>query len=91
MRREFEVELVGGPHDGHVITLLLPPFVGGAPTVIRTPAEPVDGVVTAGHLQPGTLAEQYRAPAGDEELEAADAAYTSERPVKYRYDGQVTT
>lgn len=89
MRDELEIEFVGGPYDGKTITITIPPFVGGAPEMIQSP---VDVSVTAAlwpeRLMPGTLVDQYCAPAGDEELRAASAAYDAEEPVKYRYVGQ---
>lgn len=89
MRDQLEIEFVGGPYDGKTITIHIPPFLGGAPQWIQSPVDAVTDPRQFGErLDPGTLCDRYRAPAGDEELAAAEAAYEAEAPVKYRYAGQ---
>ena len=89
MREELEIEFVGGPQDGNVITIHIPAFVGSAPEWVQTPADRTLGHSTWGQQLPsGTLVDRYRAPAGDDELAAAEMAYENGDPVKYRYAGQ---
>lgn len=91
MKDHFEVEFVGGPKDGAKITVVIPPTQDGAPEFIHVPAEmtpPVDNSDWPDHLALGTLVDVYRGPAGQDEREAADIAYTTGAPVKYRYTGQ---
>ena len=89
MREELEIEFVGGPQDGTVITIHIPPFLDGAPEMVQTPADRTPGNYAWGQKLPaGTLVDRYRAPDGDDELAAAEAAYENGDPVKYRYAGQ---
>jgi hypothetical protein len=89
VREELEIEFVGGPQDGKVITIHIPQFLDGAPEWVQTPADRTLGHLTWGQRLPsGTVVDRYRAPDGNDELAAAEAAYENGEPVKYRYAGQ---
>lgn len=88
---EFTLEFFGGPGDGDTLTVEIPPGMEGAPEHVDILVGPSDPTLWADQIAPGTVVDRYRAPAGDEELLRAEAAFADRRPVKYVYTGRVET